>query len=187
MLRVRDGDGEAFRAIYDRHHRSIARFVAGQHAGLSPDRADELAQDVFVQAWRARERWEPRARVSTWLYTIARNLALNEVRRFEYHGGMERLDRAGDEGGWLPLERADPAAPEGEARAAGRELEARVRALIHRLPEGQRTALLLSRIDEMRYVEIGLVLGVSEQAVKSLVFRATQALKEGLKDHVELD
>lgn len=184
MERVRDGDTEAFRALFERHRKPIARFLAGQHAGLSVDRVEELAQDVFVQAWRTREAWEPRAKVTTWLYTIARNAGLNEVRRAEYHGGNEALDRVGEEGEWEPLERRDPWASEGEAEVSAGELEARARALLAGLPEAQRTAFLLSRVDEMRYVEIGNVLGVSEQAVKSLIFRATKTLKEGLKEYL---
>ena len=66
----------------------------------------------------------------------------------------------------------------------GRELEIRVRSLVAELPAAQRSALILSRVDGLRYQEIGEILECSEQAVKSLIFRATRALKEGLKDYV---
>lgn len=183
MLRVRDGDREAFRALFEKHSRAVTRFAAN-FVGV-PARGEELAQEVFLQVYRARERYEPRARFSTWLYTIAHNLCLNEVRRFDYRGRIETLDRDDPEaeGPRIP-EPADPAALDGEAVVAGRELEVRLRRLVAELPESQRTALILSRVDELRYQEIGEILDCSEQAVKSLIFRATRALKEGLKGHL---
>jgi len=182
MLRVKDGDREAFRALFEKHSGPIARF-AGGFVG-SNARADELAQEVFLQVYRTRERYEPRAKFSTWLYTIAHNLCLNEVRRHDY---KTRVDLAGsgvDDDGplWDP---SDPEAAEGESYSAQRELEARVAALVAELPEAQRTALILSRVDELRYQQIGEILSCSEQAVKSLIFRATQRLKAGLKGYLE--
>jgi RNA polymerase sigma-70 factor, ECF subfamily len=166
MLRVREGDREAFRSLYDKYLGAITRFAGNFVA--SPARGEELAQDVFLQVYRARDRYEPRAKFSTWIYTIAHNLCLNEVRRFDYRGRVESFERE-----------------EGESRAAGRQTEARVRELVAALPESQRTALILSRVEELRYVEIGEILGCSEQAVKSLIFRATRTLKEGLKDYMD--
>jgi RNA polymerase sigma-70 factor (ECF subfamily) len=183
MLRVREGDREAFRALFDKYSRGVARFAAN-FTGI-PARGEELAQEVFLQVYRARDRYEPRAKFSTWLYTIAHNLCLNEVRRFDYRGRIETLDRDDDpDAPSRPLEIADPGASDGEATASGREMEARLRELVAGLPESQRTALILSRVDELRYQEIGEILDCSEQAVKSLIFRATRTLKEGLKGYV---
>jgi RNA polymerase sigma-70 factor, ECF subfamily len=181
MVRVRAGDADAFRSLFEKYSGAVTRFASsftGTHA-----RAEELAQEVFVQVYRARERYEPRAKFSTWLYTIAHNLCLNEVRRYEYRGRVESLDQE-DPASGLPRSHgmADPDAPEGESVASGRELDARIRDLLAGLPESQRVALLLSRVEELRYREIGEVLGCSEQAVKSLIFRATRALREGLKE-----
>jgi RNA polymerase sigma-70 factor (ECF subfamily) len=183
MLRVREGDREAFRALFEKHSRGVARFAANVTG--SPARGEELAQEVFLQAYRARERYEPRAKFSTWLYTIAHNLCLNEVRRLDYKGRFDSLDRSDDPEDPAPrLDLSDPAALDGEAVASGRELEARLRALVAALPESQRAALILSRVDQLRYQEIGRILDCSEQAVKSLIFRATRTLKEGLKEYV---
>jgi RNA polymerase sigma-70 factor (ECF subfamily) len=183
MLRVREGDREAFRTLYDKYSRAVARFAAN-FTGI-PARGDELAQEVFLQVYRARDRYEPRAKFSTWLYTIAHNLCLNEVRRFDYRGRIEPLERPDDEsGGTRALDLADPSAVDGEAATSGNELAARLRHLVAGLPESQRTALILSRVDELRYQEIGEILDCSEQAVKSLIFRATRTLKEGLREYV---
>jgi RNA polymerase sigma-70 factor (ECF subfamily) len=184
MLRVRHGDRDAFRMLYEKYAAQVARF-AGNFVGI-PARGEELAQDVFLQVYRVRERYEPRAKFSTWLYTIAHNLCVNEVRRFDYRGKIEAL-----EGGDDDPDRArdpaiaDPSALTGEAVVAGRQVEERLRQLIADLPEAQRTALILSRCDSLRYQQIAEVLSCSEQAVKSLIFRATQRLKEGLKGYVE--
>src|SRR5262249_24623102 len=72
MLRVREGDREAFRALYEKYTSQITRFAAN-FVGLR-SRGEELAQEVFLQVYRARDRYEPRAKFSTWLYTIAPNL-----------------------------------------------------------------------------------------------------------------
>lgn len=180
MLRVKDGDREAFRALFEKHSGSVARFAAGFVGAAA--RADELMQDVFLQVYRSRDRYEPRAKFSTWLYTIAHNLCLNEVRRHDYRS---RVDMGGEEDGEPAWDPSDPEAAEGESYSSQRELERRVAELIAGLPEAQRTALVLSRVEELRYQQIGEILACSEQAVKSLIFRATQRLKAGLKGYVE--
>lgn len=179
MARVRRGDQAAYRALYEKHLSAVARYAARFTGNAA--RADELAQDVFLQVYRARERWEPRAKFTTWLYTIAHNLCLNEVRRFDYRGRFEPLETPDGE----PVELADARALAGDARVSSVELEERLRALLAELPETQRTALLLSRVQGLRYEEIGDVLGCTEQAVKSLIFRATRRLKEGLKEWIQ--
>lgn len=185
MVRVRDGDGDAFRLLHERHSRALVRYATGMTG--APARAEELVQDVFLQAYRARERWEPTAKVSTWLYTIAHNLCINEVRKFEYRhkSRIEPLERSIDGEEPRAFDRPDPAALDGEAMVVALELEERVRSLVAGLPEAQRSALVLSRTEDLRYQEIGEILNCSEQAVKSLVFRATKTLREGLKEYLE--
>ena len=137
----------------------------------------------FCRCSVRRERYEPTAKFSTWLYTIAHNLCLNEIRRHDYR---TRVDMVGQhEDGETTWDPADPQPVEGEGYSAQRELEARVAELIAALPEAQRTALVLSRVEELRYQQIGEVLSCSEQAVKSLIFRATQRIKAGLKGYLE--
>ncbi|MFM8411785.1 MAG: RNA polymerase sigma factor [Alphaproteobacteria bacterium] len=185
MERVREGDHEAFRILHERHSKPLQRYVFGMVANLA--RAEEIVQDVFLNAFRASGRWEPAAKVSTWLYTIAHNLCLNENRRLDVRakGRFESLDDPGEGEDEPRQELPDPAASEGERQAVALELEERVRVLVASLPEAQRTALVLSRSQDLRYQEIAEILNTSEQAVKSLVFRATRTLKEGLKDHVD--
>lgn len=184
MLRVKDGDREAFRALFEKYSASVARFAAGFVGATA--RAEELAQDVFLQVYRTRQRYEPRAKFSTWLYTIAHNLCLNEVRRHDYKSRVD-LAGGGAEDAQPPWDPPDAEAAEGESHAAQRELEGRIARLVAELPEAQRTALILSRVEELRYQQIGEILSISEQAVKSLIFRATQRIKAGLKGYLEGD
>jgi RNA polymerase sigma-70 factor (ECF subfamily) len=181
MARAARGDRSAFDELYARHWGPVVRFARGFVGSTA--RAEELAQDIFVQVYKARERWEPRARFTTWLYTIAHNRCSNERRRFDYRGRIGTLENLDGE----PLPYADERGTSGEERVSTGELQARLSALLAGLPDNQRSALLLSRVEGLRYREIAEVLDCSESAVKSLVFRATQSLKEGLKEWIEVE
>jgi RNA polymerase sigma-70 factor (ECF subfamily) len=181
MLRVRAGDEAAFRELFEKHSRAIVNFA--YHFVGSLPRAEELAQDVFLQIYRAASRYEPQAKFTTWLYRIATNACLNEVRRPERRFRTRPLERRTDD----DRERAEIAFPDteavrGEDALAGRELEARIRAVLRELPENQRAALLMSRVEGMSYLEVAEALDVSESAVKSLVFRATATLRQHLAE-----
>ncbi len=181
MLRFRAGDAGAFRELFEKHSRAIVNF-AYNFVGNRP-RAEELAQDVFLQVFRAAARYEPNARFTTWLYRIATNACLNEVRRPERRYRTRPLEREPDERGergeiYLP----DPTALPGESALAGRELEARIREVLGALPENQRAAVILSRVDGLSYRQVADTLECSESAVKSLVFRATATLRRELQE-----
>jgi RNA polymerase sigma-70 factor (ECF subfamily) len=182
MLRVQAGDQAAFRDLFAKFAPRIlqyARRLVGSEA-----RAEEVTQDVFVQVFRFRLRYRPEARFATWLYTIATNLCLNELRRPERHLRVdlwaERDDEPDREGPALP----DPEAVDPEAGAASRELARALEEAIGELPPKQRAALLLSRIDGLAYRDVGEAMGCSEGAVKALLFRATHALKARLREHI---
>lgn len=181
MLRFRAGDEEAFRELFEKHSGAIVNFA--YHFVGSRPRAEELAQDVFLQVYRAGARYEPQAKFTTWLYRIATNACLNEVRRPEHRFRTRPLEHQVEDS----RERAeiafpDPHAVRGESALAGRELEARMRAVLGELPENQRAALVLSRVEGMSYREVAEALACSESAVKSLVFRATATLRKHLAE-----
>jgi len=181
MLRVQRGDEaafpELFRRLAPKVHQYVRRLV-GHDA-----RAEEVTQDVFVQVYRFRERWRPESRLATWVFTIATNLSLNELRRPERQLRVDLWDDRGQgdehhEGPPLP----DPHAVGPEDHAAGRELLAALEAAVTALPPKQRAALLLSRLDGLAHRDVAAALGSTEGAVKALLFRATQSLKDRLKD-----
>src|SRR5262245_57836013 len=176
MLRLQAGDEGAFQDLFRKFSPRVLQFVR-RFVG-SEAHAEEVTQDVFVQVFRFRKRYQPQSRFSTWLFTIATNLCLNELRRPERHlrGGL--ADRAQTEGPLLP----DPQAITPEEGAAALELGRRLEDAVSKLPPKQRAALLLSRQDGLAYEDVGRALGCSEGAVKALIFRATQTLKRALAD-----
>jgi len=181
MLRLKAGDQSAFGELFEKHSRAIVNFA--YHFVGSRERAEEITQDVFLQVYRAAGRYEPQARFTTWLYRVARNACLNEVRRPEYRHARRPLERETDDpGGRGEIALPDPAAPEGERALAGRQLEAKIREALAALPESQRAALLMSRTEGMSYRDVAEALACTESAVKSLVFRATAALRKALEE-----
>ncbi len=185
MLRVKRGGNEgseAMRTLVERWQQPVMNFI---HRTLpDPTEAEDLAQSVFMQLWKTAERYQPSARFSTFLFTIARNLTLNEVRRRSRHPA-ESIDLRHPEDQAHPLRQyADPGTPSADAVATRAELFAKVEEALADLPEKQRTALLLCREGELSYEEIATVLGTSLQATKSLIHRAREVLKARLKPYL---
>jgi RNA polymerase sigma-70 factor (ECF subfamily) len=183
MLRVQGGEETAFQELFRKFSPRVLQY-ARRFVG-SEAQAEEVTQDVFVQIFRFRHRYRPQSRLSTWVFTIATNLCLNELRRPERRLGVDIWDRRGDgeerrEGPQL----ADPHARTPEEGAAARELAGRLEAAVGALPPKQRAALLLSRVDGLAYRDVADALGCTEGAVKALLFRATQSLKKTLRDHL---
>ena len=182
MLRVKEGDEAAFQELFDKFSPKVLRY-ARRLVG-SEARAEEVTQDVFVQVFRFRLRYRPDARFGTWLYTIATNLCLNELRRPERRLRVDLWERRDHEPDREPPPLRDPDAVDPEAGAASRELARAVEAAIAELPPKQRAALLLSRLDGLAYRDVAEAMGCSEGAVKALLFRATHALKARLREHM---
>jgi RNA polymerase sigma-70 factor (ECF subfamily) len=180
MLRVQQGDEEAFTSLFRKHGPRVAQFIRRSVGNEAV--ADELTQDVFVQVYKARGRYRPDARFSTWLYTIATRLCSNERRRPEHIWRVYPQRGDEDDSDAPQPEAADPRESMVEDSVAGRELERRLGDALGELPEKQRSALLLSRVDGLAYRDVGKVLKCTEGAVKALLFRATHTLKRSLKD-----
>jgi len=181
MLRFQKGDTEAFQQLFHKFSPSVVNF-AFRFLGTQA-RAEEIAQEVFLQVYRWQNRYEPKAKFSTWLFKIAHNHCLNEVRKGEYRVSLESLNPSEDlEGDERERNLPDTTASKGEDILAAKEAADRIEKVLQRVPKSQRTALLLSRMEGMSYQEVAEVLGSTEKAVKSLVFRATHSLKEGLRD-----
>ena len=170
MLAFRDGDERAFDALFERWSGRVLRFVERMVGEASV--AEDLVQETFVRVWRARERYRPEARFSTWLFTIAGNAARNELRRPFRRAPHESMDPAG-EGALLELAVEDPPADEVvDARRSGQGLGAALAAL----PERQREALWLRAVEGLSYAEVAEALATTEKSVKALIHRARVAL-----------
>lgn len=178
MRAVRDGDASAFDALFQRWSGRLLRYL--ERIVRDPAVAEELAQETFLRVHRAREKWEPSARFSTWLYTIATNLALNELRRPFRRSPHHSTDTAPEERGAAP-ELAD-AAPAPDEVAHARRVAAEVDAVLAELPERQRAALWLTAVEGLSYVEVAASLETSPQSVKALVHRGRSALAERMAE-----
>ena len=183
MLRIKRGDRDAFAELVDAWKQPVLNFVT--RTLRDPDEAEDVAQSVFVQIYRARDRYEPSARFAAWLFTIARNCCLNELRRRSRHR-TESLDApALDPDNDSAPQFADPRIRTPDELALVDELELKVEAAVADLPETQRTALLLFQREELPYEDIAKILGVSLSATKSLIHRARETLKQLLKPYLQ--
>ena len=179
MLRVKQGDTSAFGELVDKYKQPVMNLVYRMLRDATE--AEDLAQNVFLQVHKSAARYQVSAKFSTWLFTIARNLCLNEIRRRSRHPA-EPLDAPYPEQEDQPLrqfEDAKTASPP-ESVLQG-ELEEKIEEALAQLPENQRTAILLCRQDELSYDDIAEVLGCSLSATKSLIHRGRETLKLKLK------
>jgi RNA polymerase sigma-70 factor (ECF subfamily) len=181
MLRVQRGDRDAFTELVGKYQQPIYNFIL--RTVRDEAEAEDLAQTTFVQVWKSAKRYRVRARFSTWLYTIARNLCLNEIRRRSRHP-VDSLD-----GNQTEEERASPqledrSAPQPVGEVLHGELERKLAEALSALPENQRTAILLCQQEDLSYEEIAAVLGCSLSATKSLIFRGRERLKARLKAYL---
>ena len=180
MLRVKEGDHEAFRELIERHQRAVINVI---HRAIGDAwEAEDLAQRVFIQVYRSAPRYKPTAKFTTWLFTITHNTILNEHRRRARHAAQS-LDALAqpDDSDAAGVQVADTRAVDPSSKAAERELQERIQMAIQALPEAQRTAVILCQFEGLPYEEIAEVLHCSVSAVKSLLHRARQTLKEQLR------
>jgi len=182
MLRVAAGDEGAFNFLVGKHNRPLISFLYRMVHNQAV--AEELAQEVFLRVYRARDSYRAEAKFTTWLYRIATNLAVNLARdtRHERSAQTIYLDAPDEETGTTPDVADDE--PLVEERLMKDERMAAIRKHVVALPERQRMAVLMHKYQGMDYKQIGDVLKLSESATKSLLFRAYQTLREKLKEFV---
>ncbi len=182
MLRVKEGDREAFDALVEKYKQPVMNLAYRTLGDLNE--AEDLAQQVFLQVYKAADRYEVAAKFSTWLFTIARNLSLNEIRRRTRHPAesMDQPATEGEEGPQRQIQDTKNYSPPDAVLHA--ELEDKIQEALAELPEKQRTAILLCRQEDLSYEDISRVLKCSVSATKSLIHRGREALKERLKPYL---
>jgi RNA polymerase sigma-70 factor (ECF subfamily) len=182
MLRVKRGDIRAFEELVDKYKQPVTNVIYRTVRDLTE--AEDLAQNVFVQVFKSAGRYEVSAKFSTWLFTITRNLCLNEIRRRSRHPA-ESLDASHPDNEDQPLRQFEDLktfSPPDQLLHG--ELEEKIQQALDELPENQRMAIVLCRQDELSYEEIAKVLGCSLSATKSLIHRGRETLKQILKPYL---
>ena len=185
MLEVRDGSATAFEELVVRYQERLTTVL--RHLVADRDLAEDLAQEVFLRIYRARETYEPGARFSTWVFHIAHNLALNAIRDRSRRPEVKIHSLPGQSSIARPLEAMAPAASGQMPMRVADKAETRqmVQEAIESLGERQRMAVLLNKFEGMGYAEIAEAMELTPQAVKSLLCRARLRLRELLEPYLE--
>lgn len=164
MLEVKGGSRDAFEELYALFRKPLANFL--HRLCWNPQLVDDLVQEVFLRVWRAAPSYEPKAKVSTWIFHIAHNLWINQ--------STKRREQ--------PLEGTDaPVESAPEEGLERRELRDAVRRAVEALPAGEREVLILAEYNGFRYPEISEILGIPVGTVKSRMFSALRRLRENLE------
>ena len=188
MLRVRDDDAGAFEELVRRYESRLVRLM--HTMGPRHDLAEDLAQETFLRVYRARKRYQPGAKFSTWLFTIAGNVARNASRTVHRRKEVSEVDAP--QGGDSPSQpqmithtALDASGMMPTRLVEGAERAEVVRRAVEALSERQRMALMLSRFENMSYAEIAETMELTPKAVKSLLSRARVNLKEILQPYID--
>jgi RNA polymerase sigma-70 factor, ECF subfamily len=188
MLQIRDDVPGAFEVLVERYQHRLVGVLT--HLIGRVDEAEDLTQDVFLRIYRARKGYKPKAKFSTWLFTIANNLAMNHLRSRGRNPavamGMGMEATSGTQTGLRPLDE-QALARDGTPSAQMRQVELSdvVREALEILGEDQKLAVLLNKFEDMSYADIAEVMGRSEAAVKSLLARARTHLREQLEPYLK--
>jgi RNA polymerase sigma-70 factor (ECF subfamily) len=183
MLALKKGDRSAFEVLMRKYYARILNFIY-RFLG-NRQIAEDLTQDVFMKVYKSAFRYRPRSQFQTWLYTIAKNTCLNQLRRKRtMMVSLDQTFHASDNE--FRTEIADPDA-DPDRELLQKERASMIRAAVNALPNNQRMAVILRRYENFSYAQIATTLNVTDKAVKSLLSRAKVNLKNKLANAVDLD
>ncbi len=181
MLRVKAGGSDAetaFHELVELHQNAVIGTIAKMLG--NPSEAEDIAQQVFIRLWKSASRYQVKAKFTTFLYTITRNLVFNETKRKQRK--KEHSLEQQQEDSYTVIEDKNSQSPGEEILQA--ELKAKIDEAIMILPEKQRLAVIFRRYENMPYEEISDILELSVSAVKSQLFRARNTLREHLNHYL---
>jgi RNA polymerase sigma-70 factor (ECF subfamily) len=178
MQLIGRGDTDALEELIEKHQALVAGTVA-RMLGSNSD-VEDIAQQVFIRVWKSAPRYVPRAKFTTWLLKITRNLVFNELRRAKRHANVPLQPEPGAED--PPLQDEANLAPDASLLEA--ELQQTIQGAILQLPETQRMAVVLRRYEQLSYEQIAEILDLSVPAVKSVLFRARTELRSRLSKYL---
>lgn len=181
IQRVKEGDDSAFRLIIERYQQSI--YQLSIRMVIDAFEAEDLTQVVFLQVYKNLEKFRTSGSFKAWIFTIARNTCLNEIRRRQRKQAYS-LDQLSNESEQGSHQFSDPKTESAKQIVLQDELVDILNKVLFEVPEKQRTALLLFQQEHLSYDEISKVLGCSIGATKSLIFRAREHLKVRIKPYL---
>jgi RNA polymerase sigma-70 factor, ECF subfamily len=183
MLRVRADEPGAFEELVVRFQHRLVGVM--NHLVGQAEEAEDLAQEVFLRVYRARKTYHPRCKFTTWLFTIANNLALNCLRSRQRKPVRPLPPQDSGPLGRSPAEQMVPDPGSGPLRKVERrEMAEVIRRALDGLNERQRMAVLLNKFEDMNYAEIAAVMGLTTKGVKSLLSRARMNLRAALSGYL---
>ncbi len=186
MLRVRDDEPGAFEELVLRFQHRLVGVM--HHLVGHAEEAEDLSQEVFLRVYRARKTYHPRCKFTTWLFTIANNLASNSRRARQRKPVVPLPPQDSGPLGPRPAEQLVPDPDSGPQRKLERsEMAALIRRALEGLNERQRMAVLLNKFEDMNYAEVAEVMGLTTKGVKSLLSRARVKLREALSGYLYTD
>ena len=185
MMQVREGSAAAFEQLVEKHQHRLVMIL--NHLISDRIQAEDLAQEVLLRVYRARNNYVPSAKFSTWLYTITHNVASNALRK---SSRRKEVNLTTSPSGSMPTRQLDTMAKDKSALMPARQLDRNEMATIlheaiNALVPRQRMAMMLSRFEGMSYLEIGESMELTTQAVKSLLSRARTNLRTILQPYVD--
>lgn len=184
LRRFNEGDAEAFESLMRRYERPLYNFIL--RSVRRRDRADELLQDVFMKVVQRSGDFKGNSKLSTWIYTIARNLCIDHSRKmvFRRHKSLDAPGRTDDaEEGPTLLDRTAADSPDVDRAAIARDLQERIAAAVEELPEEQKEVFLMRQVQGLPFKEIAEVVGVPENTVKSRMRYALERLQRALSEY----
>ena len=186
MLRYQKGDVRAFEILLTKHRKPVFNFIL-RYVGEKAQ-AEDLLQEVFLRVIKGADSYQKQAKFTTWLYTIARNLCVDNSRRGKHRKAYSLdmpMEQDGKEGGTLLDVVADKAAGT-DRKVISKELHGRLHAAIGKLSEDQREVFLMREFLDMPFREIADVVGCPENTVKSRMRYALEKLREELEEYADI-
>ena len=182
MAAYQRGDVEAFAELAARHEKRLWNFL--RHFVRDKATAEDLLQEVFLRVVKSAAEWQPTAKVSTWLFTIARNLCTDQARRAELRQAESLEQTKGGDGdsGVRRLDRVATNTRNAESEVMGQEIARLVSRAVDELPVEQREVFLMREVMDMSFAEIAAQVEASEPTVKSRMRYALQRLRLALGD-----
>ncbi len=185
LRRFNGGRAEAFELLLSRYERPLFNFIL-RHVS-ERTRAEELLQDSFLRVIERSKEFKGESKFSTWLYTIARNLCIDESRKmvFRRHKSLDAQLSGEDGDGPALVERTAGSGAAVDRAAIARELKPQIAEAIAALPEEQREVFLMREIQNLPFKDIASIVGVPENTVKSRMRYALERLQEALAEYAD--